>query len=77
MLILTPWTEHPVDFLTAFAKWVFWVQVTSLSDDWYLARIGKKLLGHLRDCHSIMLIFSPGLCLQQKNVVKLHNITEK
>lgn len=55
MLILSPWTEQPLDVSSVFVKKAFWIQVTGLTDDWCSSNVGKKFLGHLKDCHIVQL----------------------
>lgn len=37
MLILAPWSEHPLNEATVFAKVDFWVWVMGFPFEWYLS----------------------------------------
>lgn len=55
MLILASWTNQPLDEATSFSMIEFWVQITELPVGWYSSRIGKKVMGYLKDSMIIQL----------------------
>lgn len=55
LLILQPWQEHIQHFSDDCFLVKFWVQIWVLSTELYSERMGRKLLGYLKNCSVMQL----------------------